>query len=92
MRQAGKRRRSLIPVRRRPSETGRRRFERVSGAQLGSAVRSAGDLLEAAPTAPVKHYLFEGALVQDGLFWLECEDPDVTNLVQSSNSSERAGI
>jgi hypothetical protein len=50
-------------MRSRLSDMDRRRFEGISGAQSGSAVRSIGDLLETAPTAPVKYRMFESAMV-----------------------------
>jgi hypothetical protein len=53
----------LTPMRSRLSEMGRHRFGWVSGAQSGSAVRSAGGLLETSATAPVKYRMFESAMV-----------------------------
>jgi hypothetical protein len=55
----------LMPMRGPASNIGRRSFRRFSGAQSGFAVRSVGDLPEAAPPALMNYHLFESALVQD---------------------------
>jgi hypothetical protein len=54
------------------SNIGRRRLGRFSGAQSGFAVRSVGDLPEAAPSALMNYYLFENALVSMGFMATLC--------------------
>jgi hypothetical protein len=50
-------------MRSRVRDMGRRRVERFSGAQSGSAIRGEGDPSDTAPTAPVKYNLLESASV-----------------------------